>query len=86
MKIKVRDKVILKKRDYMIWEFTRRFGYCDTSKPYFRMCREYGETIGIIKGFQSPEFDGRDVIIRWGDFLWETTIPSKFLIKIGKLR
>ena len=70
------EKVYLRKKDYYI------FLGLDSTAPWYDVCEVINfENEVIIQGFQNPAFDERDVIVRWKDFLWDTTIPSQFLIK-----
>lgn len=74
--LKIGDKVYCRIRSYQV------FCGCLPSAPWYDICEEIDtERIGTIKGFQDDSFDGRDIILRWNDFLWNTAMPSNFLIK-----
>ncbi len=80
--MKVNDKVYLQYKAYLIWVIQCEFGSVDLTKPIFIISKEIDfDNPGIIKGFQSPKFDGRDTVVKWKDMLWDTAIPSQFLIK-----
>ena len=76
IELKIGDTVHCKQKQYEIF-----MGISPTS-PCIKMTPETDvKRIAKIKGFQDPETnDGRDVILRWNDFLWDTTMPSEFLI------
>lgn len=87
IKLKLGNIVFLKYREYLVWLIAKKLGYIDLSKLIFKIAKKIDtENPGIIKGFQNSKFDGRDVIVRWKDFLWNTTIPSRFLIRQKKNR
>ena len=76
------DEVYCKPTDLTAWIIQRQSGLLDLGKPYFRGMGKVDKTKkGIIRGFQSPEFDGRDVIVRWKSFYWDTTVPKHVLVK-----
>lgn len=78
--MKINDKVYLQYKAYLIW-IMQTTGLIDLTALMHTMAEEVDyDNPGIIKGFQSPEFDGRDTIVRWKNFLWDTSIPSQFLI------
>ena len=79
--MKINDKVYLQYKAYLIWLMQTIYGSVDLTELIFMVEEIDYDNPGIVKGFQSPEFDGRDIIIRWKNFFWDTTIPSQFLIK-----
>lgn len=77
--MKINDRVYVKQKAYMVW-----LGM-DPIAPWYDVEEEIDyDNPGIIKGFQSPEFDSRDTIVKWTNLPWNTTIPSQFLILIDK--